>query len=100
MEVGNAQAQAQRRGSMHAVLGSLLLEVPRALLEPDARVDLLLAAERLPNALSRRNVGLELRLQGPPPGATCSWRRGRPRPMDSSCAIRWSTFPVARRGPG
>jgi hypothetical protein len=68
MEVGNAQAQAQRRGSMHAVLGRLLPEVPRALLEPEARVDLLLAAEWLPNALSRRNVGLELRLQGPPRG--------------------------------
>jgi hypothetical protein len=68
MEVGNGQTQAQRRESMHAVLGRLLLEVPRALLEPEARVDLLLAADRLPNALSWRNVGLELRLQGPPRG--------------------------------
>jgi hypothetical protein len=68
MDVGNGQAQAQRRGSMYAVLGRLLPAVPRALLEPEARVDLLLAAERLPNALSRRNVGLELRLQGPPRG--------------------------------
>jgi hypothetical protein len=68
MEVGNGQARAQRRGSMHAVLGALLPDVPRALLEPEARDDLLLAAERLPDALSRWNVGLELWLQGPARG--------------------------------
>jgi hypothetical protein len=42
--------------------------VPPALLEREARVDLLVAAERLPRVLSRWNVGLELRLQGPPQG--------------------------------
>jgi hypothetical protein len=68
MEVGNGQTPAQRRGSMHAALGALLPDVSPALLEPEARDDLLLAAERLPNALSRWNVGLELWLQGPARG--------------------------------
>ena len=36
MDVGNGQAQAQRRESMYAVLGRLLPAVPRALLEPEA----------------------------------------------------------------
>lgn len=49
---------------MQSVLQRLLEDVPRALLEPEARVDLLVAAGRLPEVLARRNVGLELRLQG------------------------------------
>ena len=49
-------------------MDSLLQGIPFALLEPEARGDLLFAAERLPHAVSRWNVGFELRLQGPSQG--------------------------------
>jgi hypothetical protein len=63
-----APTQTQRPVSLREVLQSLLDDLPGVLLDTSGRRDLLGAAAPLPHVLSRRSLGLELRLQGAPGG--------------------------------